>query len=426
MDYATKRTLNKVFWKIEAEYRHIKIAHGNQLLDFYQKNGKHTEEKQSRTIWRKDKTWRFDQKGYWYYIYANEKGKYVVYYWHSVDDRKNEEGYVHMGQRATFTVSQKFKERTGKTFLGAFGYSDKELRACTPRPLYYINELLKHKNIKYANKVDISSCFPSALKGLLPSFRTDYVKTIEGVAEPTAEYPFAFYVKSGHMAQKGVFDTRTWGDHPLGNCLFYNADGKPHYKKVRPSEEKTILCKASEYGFDEEMDFFYELRNEDPVAKDIMNSFIGFLHPKTDRPTYRLFHVAAVALARANQKMLDLCDKIGAPYILQVVVDGIIYTGKLEFGLHEKKIGEPFQEISMHSFRMRATNIYAFADPNTNKVVSLEKPYVCHAGLDENIDKTVYLEDIEEWSQSEEMKSKQREAYRRFKELVPKEEQDEI
>lgn len=427
MDYRTSNVLHRVYWKMEAEYRHIKIAHGNQLLDFFEKNGRHTDEKQSRLIWMKKNTWRLDKKGNWNYLFANENGKYIVYYWHSFDDRKNEDGYVHMGQRAATTVSNKFHERTGKTFKGAFGYSTNELRVCTPRPFYYIDDLRKHKNLSNINKVDISSCFPAALKGLLPSFRNGYVKTVDGIAEPTAEYPFAFYLKSGHLAQKGEFDTRKWRDHPMGNCLFYDNDGKAHYKDVPASEEKTILCKASEYSFDDEMDYFYARRKIDPVAKDIMNAFIGYLHPKGDRQSFRLFHVAAVALARANQKMLDLCDKIGHHFILQVVVDSIIYLGKREFGFHEKILGEPYQEITRYNFRMRAINMYAFADPETNLVPQpIEKPWVCHAGVDENVDSTIYLEDIERWTQSEEMKKKQREGYRRFKSLLPEEMKDEI
>ena len=86
----------------------------------------------------------------------------------------------------------------------------------------------------------------------------------------------------------------------------------------------------------------------------------------------------------------------------------------------EKKLGEPRQEIYRWHFRMRGINQYAFADPETRKVSYLEKPYVNHSGFDEGITETVYLEDIDNWRQSEETKQKSREGKMEAAELINK------
>lgn len=108
----------------------------------------------------------------------------------------------HKSINALSNIKAKFKELTNKSFKQCFGTVEGKLERCVPKQLYW------SKNEPYlgnASSVDFSSHYPASLCGILPDSHTAIVK--RGTVKPTAEYPFAFYVKSGHLAIYKELDT---------------------------------------------------------------------------------------------------------------------------------------------------------------------------------------------------------------------------
>lgn len=427
MNYDARRKINKIEWMKESTIENVTQEKGEELLAWYSEYGEEALSKCDRGDWLANRTYRVDYHGFWKKLFCRENGKLKVYAWHTIDDNRNTGEIEHPGQVATNAVETLFKSwNDGKTLFGAFGYSEaEEIKRCVPGELYYIDDLSKNVNIANVSKCDKSSHYPGALCGRLPSFRNEDVIRVQGTVEPDEEYPFAFYVESGHLCEKGVFDTRKWKNHYFGRLLWKKREGPnrkkvDRYKTVSADEERTILCKASKYTLTREMEYFYSKKEVSEKAKLVMNTFIGYCHPNNEkRSAYRLFHLAAVCLGRAAQQMLDLSDEIGFKNILMIINDSIIYHGDLEFSC-EKQLGEPRQEIYRWNFRMRGINQYAFADPETKKVTCLEKPYVNHSGFDDGISSTVYLEDIDRWCQSEETRQKSKEGKKAAAEIINK------
>lgn len=407
MRYSSKN-ITKIEWMKEGIFQNITQIEAEEKIEWLQKYGEEAKSKCVRRHWLDDGTYKVDtnvsQHGFYKKLYCKENGQYRVYGWHAIDDNKNDGEKNHEGKLGMQTLATVFKQlNKGKTLFGAFGYTEgEEIRKCVPGELYYINELKKDRNLKGVCKADYSSHYPASIKGRLPSMRPGDFYRVKGRQEPTDEYPFAFYVVSGHLCEKDVFDTRTWENHPFGRflCLKRIDDSHrrvPRYKEVSDEEEVTILAKASEFTLDREMDYFYSYRKENDAAKAVMNKSIGFMHPKNNvRRNYRLFHLAAIALGRACQKMIQEIDEIGHKSILMVINDSIIYYGDYEYS-QEKALGSMVQEIYRWDFRMRGMNQYAFADPETGKVIYKDKPYLCHAGLNLGIEETEILEDIDNW-----------------------------
>ena len=126
-----------------------------------------------------------------------------------------------------------------------------------------------------------------------------------------------------------------------------------------------------------------------------MNAFIGYCHPKTNRPSYRLYHIAAICIGRANQKMIETAEKIGISNILQIIVDGIIYYDDNNtchtYNKDEKDIGRLIKEIDKANFKMIGTNQYIFID-NDDNVIN-----VTASGFNSGVDNTKSFDDMKNW-----------------------------
>lgn len=382
--------LNYIFWKNEETYKIIKINDFEEKLKYYRKNGHLVEHKTIRKEWD-ELAYYFEEKGYYHHLYTYEGvGKYVHYSCNSFDDSKNkvEVRTARTGRNSNRIEQKLFKEFNGVTERVAFGYCDRELiYNCIPKQLYYINKKYLHKNLTGISKVDYSSHYPDNMRGQMPDWKTS--KQFKGRVEPTEEYPFAFYVKSGMCAEYGRFDMHDWLNSRYVFQLFGN-----RYTPIEDDDDITILCKASKYTFDKVIEHLYEKKQKgeqiDGIdAKMVLNASIGFKHLSNKKnKRSRLDHIAAIVLGRANQQMLDIVDILG-DRVLQIIVDGIIYKGKMEIGVKEKYLGALRQEITDCDFRMRGTNQYIFF--KDGKCIC-----ECHGGLNDNL-KTEKLEDIEEW-----------------------------
>ena len=176
-------------------------------------------------------------------------------------------------------IKSEFLARTGKTFKDAFGTTEQSFKICVPQPLYYKSLLYPdYIKIKNVSVEDFSSHYPSAAIGLLPNANT--AKVIKAYAKPDAEYKFAFYPESGHIAVYNEFDTHNYiknqqifGAKETKDRLF-----KTNYLK---HETYTILMKAADEKLIE-LKNHYDIKNtynkdtnEYNTAKLILNQFIG-------------------------------------------------------------------------------------------------------------------------------------------------------
>lgn len=230
------------------------------------------------------------------------------------------------GKDAFDYMNKEFKEKYGVSIRVAFGYSP-ELLPCIPAPLNYGR--YNPDVIKGFYKIDVSSAYATEACGDLPTMKDS--KTVIGVAEPTEDFPFAFYPSEGKLA--------IWGE------------GK-YLNEVPLAASHTILCKKCEFSLKPFLEEIYSKKEAatDPIEKqyykDILNYFVGWLHwrPKNKKtgeyavkgdPEYnpncpRYAAVAAIIKARCNARMLRLQDDIESYRGNQVVLintDAVGWTG---------------------------------------------------------------------------------------------------
>ena len=298
-----------------------------------------------------------------------EDGKYVIYKNNMLDNSKNEEKKI---KRPDRLFDEKFKELNGLSLRQAFGFSDKMFKRNIPKQFYYIDQSRLNK-VLVASSIDASSQYPSGCLGRLPDFHDTLF--YKGRVEPNEEYPFAFYA-SGHCAEYGVFDTHTWTNSVYQQYLFRFDKSLPWpFRSLTDEQEETILVKASKYTMDSTWQYFYDAKTNFPkgsieyeLAKLIMNAVIGCWHRKDkdqkaimtydDHGSYQLAHIVAIAIARGNQKILNMVNQIDHRLIVHICVDGIIYMGSDEYGITESKLGIFSQEFTGAQIVFKGINCY--------------------------------------------------------------------
>lgn len=273
-----------------------------------------------------------------------------------------------------------FTEKTGVTLKKAFGTtSSNDIRLCCPKPLYYINNKYCNVTLDNVSGLDVVSMYPACVRGNLPDAHTAI--EVNGRVEPSKEYPFAFYLKSHHCAEYGVFDTHEYMgikfDAELHKWLCYNSLKKQcMYNYVADKDEVTVLMKASSYTFDSTMASFMQRKlNGDTLAKAVMNIGLGTLHKNPDRQKglkkgkeiQSYYHFCAIMQGRANALQIRTMNDIKrhGGTILQAIVDSIIYIDECDtsYGTKEKVFGEYHLDYKNCRFRMaNIINRYVVAD----------------------------------------------------------------
>lgn len=362
---------------------------------FIKKGHKTNNKSASAPEWGKRFTYKIDEEYRKYYLYlffTDDEKKLNVWFINRIEPSKQKG----QGKRANQIFKSIFERINGVSERKAFGYCEREkIARCVPKQLYYIDESQKNKNIPHVSKIDKSSNYPAHLCGRVPTWQGH--KEIAGTVKPSKEFPFAFYIKSGHSAEYGYYDTHKWLDTPLCMNLF----GDNYDAHVDKPDDVTILCKASKYKYDDVIKEVYEKKQagetyDGTPAKVVMNASIGFKHlSNKNNKQNRLDHVATVCLARANEDMLKDFRRGNT---LMIVVDSIIYKGATERGENVAKLGKFKQEITDATFRMRGINQYAFE--KDGKIID-----ICHGGFDSNLT-TNRLEDIDKWGKKDIIKIK--------------------
>ena len=333
--------------------------------------------------WLKEGTWRYDILGDYGNLYKKNRDGLIVYTTNITDDNKNNQEVE--GKDAIKGLENKFKENNGVGLKIAFGTSGENFKLNIPRQFYFIKERYKNQITDGVSAVDFSSHYPSCGCGIMPDAHT--MKEVDGRVKPSKEYPFAFY-DSGHLAIFKEFDTHDW-------LIDYNFTLSILQPEVISSKTtKTYLMKASKYTLDSTWQYFYDKRKESELYKLILNASIGWFHTKTY--TQRKYaHLAAVIIARANNKMLKLANYIGYNNIIQICVDGCIYKGKQSYAYGEG-MGSLKQEHLNESLYIKGCNQYVFSE--------LQNYYNCteikHGGFDartdgKKLDNADYIKDID-------------------------------
>lgn len=312
---------------------------------------KHANTKTQLNDWLKDGSWLYERKGDNGILYIKENNQYKRYSTNVLDDNKNTQDIT--GTKAIQLLENKFKEINKVSLKVAFGTTEENFKLNIPRQFYFVKENYKNRIIDGISSLDFSSHYPSCGCGILPDSHT--AKSFDNYVEPTEEYPFAFY-DSGHIAIYKELDTHKW---------LLDIDLAPYMLQkevLYAASKKTILMKASKYKMNDIWEYFYSKRKEDELFKLVLNASIGFFHTK--RYTMRKYaHIAAVIIARANNKMFNLIKLVGYRNIIHVCVDGLIYKGKCSYGYGEG-LGSLKQEFLNKSIYIKGCNQYVISELN--------------------------------------------------------------
>ena len=301
-------------------------------------------------------------------LVINDKWKIQAYQIRKYVAKVDQEA-LHFSVKALCKVKEYFKENTNVSFKVAFGTADDEILRCVPKQLYWSKE---GQYIGKINSVDFSSQYPSGLCDILPDSHTAI--KVNGTVKPTEEYPFAFYINSGHLAIYKELDTHNWlynlnlnMEHLFRLCTLRKTFDDRFNFYVKEKDDITILMKASKYNLKDTYTHFYNLRKTDENAKLVLNASIGQMHRKNYTHD-RYAHLAAIAIARANQKMLNIIKEIGFNNIIQIQVDGILYKGTKKVGVDTKYLGAPVQEIYNKDCRWDRLGVYMIKLDNEFKI----------------------------------------------------------
>lgn len=360
-----KHQINFINWSKEATYLTVNNQQMAQVYEFIKKHRKPIlmKTKTDRGVFT-NKTYKLAKNRHYMTIYlyssiTNEwftAGYNVITTNWLADDKNDKERKT---RNSILLVKKKFEELNPDISMRrAFGMTNSKFKRCIPKSIFYTNPAYMNRIIDCVSSVDFTSQYPANICGRLPNSKTSI--TFNGRVEPTEEYPFAFYLGSGHVAEYGVFDTHNWTLSPLFQYLFRfddtNHDG---FKIIKESEEYTVLMKASDYELTDVYQYYFKLRHANEDAKAVMNQSIGWMHTNKYEE-YKYAHLAAIAIARSNHKILKLIEKIKITWVVQIAVDGVIYIGDEVYGSDEKELGVLYQEITGAKFKIVALNRYMF------------------------------------------------------------------
>lgn len=260
-----------------------------------------------------------------------------------------------IGGYANFVISQMVQEqletkRSLYDLLSGSSHKNEwtDIKLCVPRQIGWVNPLDRLKIVENCFKADISSAFPFQLTKPIPTLK--YCKRLKGKVAPNAKYPFAFYIKSHHLAIYNELSTEE------DNRSIFLGQVSSDYRKVADEDEETILCKQASFTLEDIMKELYNTKNtaeteeEIKFAKLIMNACIGYFH-YNKKPG--LSFISAVVIARSNHYVLDLIDKLEDQKnrIEYIATDSIVWKGKdSDVATNEKYLGSFTKEYNNCKF----------------------------------------------------------------------------
>lgn len=272
-----------------------------------------------------------------------------------LDVEEQNDGFT--GAKCYETVDDMFKTVFGLSLERAYGSRKEraifqEIKECVPIQPHYAEPC---QVVEHGYKADVSSCFASQCLKALPTLKG--CMRLPGRQKPTPEYPFAFYLKSHHHAIHGEYSSFQFGD-----TVYYNQYYTRVYNDfVMPSQDETLLCKASAYNLGNIMQRLYDDREAHPENKKIMNAAVGMFHCRNNP---KLAHLAAVIIGRCVYDMTIKYPRIlnrEHNRIYLISTDSIMWSGKpSKATTTEKKLGNFVSEEENIKFCIRGANCYQY------------------------------------------------------------------
>lgn len=269
-----------------------------------------------------------------------------------------------------------FKDKVNKclgvSFDKMFGGLPREYhqyRYCVPSPINWATSSLTMYSGSVSGecvKADICSAYGSEASKTLPNCRLHLGKVVNGTVEPTEDFPFAFYLESGHMA--------VWGEGNTFELYKSKYITHVHTNLVAPQDDKTLLLPSSEYCLRQVFEELYDGRKDNPNNKAVMNMTIGMFHRKKwYEEKDNLWPLAAVIKYRCNKRIVDTCEDLvsrGQRPIL-INTDSIMWEGNDATGFDtEKKLGNFVIEYRRCIAVIRSSKIYQIYDLDTQETIT--------------------------------------------------------
>ena len=362
-------------WRDPDRVEHIQLSQKqfNERFQFFRKHGSLVDARpgsNNRTrvlAWLAPYSYAMEQIGHQVNLYTSDNSypRHYILYYTLLDSEKAERDLGVSGGAAFRLVDRLFQERNGVSLQVAFGRCENnfifdQCNMALP-PIIYINE----DDCDYVQnnifKADRSSAYPFEACGDLPDFHKTSMKRMKGIVNPTKEYPFAFYIKSGHLAIYEELNTYT----DLRGHALYCTRGKWR-DDLYGDKDETILVKRSRYKLDEVMQYMYGMKKDDPNMKTYMVAFIGYIRSTKSWQHHYMGHISAVVYARHLKEMLRLYDKVvSAKNVVEMIAtDSICWKGRAmpEICQREKELGAFVLEYEDAKLLMLANGVYGLQE----------------------------------------------------------------
>lgn len=407
-----------IYWAKEATKTRIDHEEYNRLSKFLKEHGKPMTSgyKTRRIEWCYDCVYRFDlearRNNPTIYMSKREGEEYHYYvYFTEMDNEKlgRENGAGCSGWNTLDEAVRKRYKRGLAQIYGVLPVSGGNcwITPCTKRvkQAIYYDKFFVNKKIKNVYKADLKSAFPSALCGRLPDAKT--AKMEMGRLAPTEEYPFAFYINSGHVAEYGVFDThdfltnkwyKQFVEANRQNCIKRNEEFI-NFEDIADKDEITVLMRASNIEITEQVKkmFWVKENGDEKKTRDwykwMLNALIGFMRSEQYNVAHYQGHLAAVVYCRVANRMLRLTEGLEKEGNLPIyfAIDCIMWLGKkssLTSTIPE--LGNFMEEINGGSGAICGQGQYYITEPDKP---TIEK----HQGIAKSIYKSYNISNVDEY-----------------------------
>ena len=364
-----------IYWQKEAKKERIDHEEYNKLSQFLKEHGRSvgSSYKTRRVEWSYDLVYKFDTETrrrqpaiYYSKIEQGTINYYIAYT--EVDEEKlnsEERGAGGKGWKELDSLMRKQYSKGLEAIYGVLPVKDGKvwINECVKnvKQAIWFNNVVVNKILRNVYKADISSAYPTELCGSLPNANTAVMK--EGRVAPTEEYPFAFYVKSGHVAEYGKFDThelrkgKWYKQFELRNKINCMNRGETFrtFKEIEDFEEITILMKAADKTLNSAVNKMYWIKqNADSKAtrdwyKWLINALIGFMRSEAHNTQHYQGHLAAIVYCRVVNRMIKLAEALEAEGNTPIyfAIDCIMWVGhESALTTREKQLGNFIEEVS--------------------------------------------------------------------------------
>jgi hypothetical protein len=375
---AAAKDFRYIYWHKEAEKVRLDHEEYNKVSRWLKENGVplNSPYKTRRIEWCRGLVYRVDNETRKHQpaIYVSQRKEnnqgysYTIYYTEMDAEKLEREGGA--GHRGWNTLDDLLREKYGFGLDKMFGtipvdsdgsvWCDRCVKS--HKQMIWFDRIIANRRLRGVSKADIKSAFPAELRGPLPDANT--AKQVAGRVAPTAEYPFAFYVNSGHVAEYGKYDT-----HELRKNAWYRKSELSQKENaairrdpfityddsVADEDEITVLMRPSRYTIDREIERMFWIKENAEEKKTrgwykwMLNALIGFMRSEINNKQHYQGHIAAIVYCRVINKMLGYVKQLLSEQKLPIyfAIDCMIwYGGESNITTNEAKLGNFMKEAT--------------------------------------------------------------------------------